>query len=318
MSLDGSAGTLPLTRPVACPDCRGVLERQRDSIACRSCSAVYGILEGGYADLMPTSSVLRHTPSEDYVAEQIDAGADRAERWFARQLRAGDRIALDVGCGTGSIGKMISELHPAVDVWGVDLPGNLPGWLAAGANAERVVAGSALDLPFESNQFDLVWSIGVIEHIGEPALPADRTADRLRHISEMIRVLRPGGRAIIVAPHKWFPLDPAHDWSTSEFGHRLFERTHLCLHPTWGPHPLMSYGEVRRMARDAGASKIRPLNMADYFQFARIGSARAAWVVPAARFYLNNLPAWFGATPLAPFLAVELTRSSVDAGTNCG
>jgi len=41
-------------------------------------------------------------------------------------------------------------------------------------------------------------------------------------------------------------------------------------------------------------------------------------VVPAARFYLNNLPAWFGATPLAPFLAVELTRSSVDAGTNCG
>lgn len=309
VSFDGAAKVRTPVNPMACPNCHGSLDTRQSGAICLSCSATYPALEGGYLNLMPPSSTIALTPSDEYLAEQIDSGANRAERWLSRQLQHGDRSALDVGCGTGSIGKIIAELYPAVDVWGVDLPGNLPGWRNAGANPDRVVAGSALDLPFESGKFDLVWSIGVIEHIGEPNPPTGRAADRLRYVSEMMRVLRPGGRAIIVAPHKWFPLDPAHDFSKSEWIHRLFARTHLGLHPTWGPHPLMSFGEVRRLAREAGASKTRPLGMADYFNFAGLGSARAASLVPAARFYLNHLPGWMGATPLAPFLAVELTRA---------
>jgi SAM-dependent methyltransferase len=293
-----------------CPDCRGPLDRHQTEVHCRSCSARYPLLAGGYLNLTPSSStigLIEWSPDDVYLAEQ-DCGTARAQRWLARYVRPTDRRALDIGCGTASIGKRIGELYPAIDVWGVDLPGNLVGWQDTAADPERVLAGSALDLPFESGMFDLVWSFGVIEHIGEPDPPADRESDRLRYISEMMRVLTPGGRAIIVAPNKSFPLDPAHDWSTNDFGHRLFERTHLCLHATWGPHPLMSFGEVKRLARLAGASKIRPLNMANYFDFARVGAGRVGWVVPAARFYLNRLPDWLGATPLAPFLAVELTR----------
>lgn len=315
MSFEGTAERLPLVSPVVCPECHGSLDRHEAGADCRSCSATYPILDGGYLNLMPRSSTIAIVPSDDYLADQIDRGAERAERWLARQLRQEDRNALDIGCGTGSIGKEISELFPTIDVWGVDLPSNLPGWQSAGVNPERVVAGSALDLPFESDMFDLVWSIGVIEHIGEPDLPAARGSDRLRYISEMMRVLKPGGRAIIAAPNKLFPLDPAHDWSTTPFdwsatafGHRLFERAHLYPHAIWGPHPLMSFGEVRRMARTAGARNIRPLNMANYFEFAHVGAARAGWLVPAARFYVNHLPGWLGNTPLAPYLAVELTR----------
>ncbi|MEN4450264.1 class I SAM-dependent methyltransferase [Mycobacterium sp. SM3041] len=308
MSVEGTINIPPLRSPVACPDCYSGLDVNKAGAICRACSATYPVLDGGYVNLMPPSSTISLTPSAEYLAEQIEAGANRAERWLARQMRPGDRYALDVGCGTGSIGKIIAELHPTVEVWGVDLPDNLPGWQCAGADPQRVIAGSALDLPFESNRFDLVWSIGVIEHIGEPKPPAERAADRLRYIDEILRVLRPGGRAIVVAPHKWFPIDPAHDFSSSQILHRVYERFHLGVHQTWGPHPLMSFREVWRLAHSAGARKIRPLSMADYFSFAHLGSGRAARLVPAARFYLNHLPGWMGATPLAPYLAVELTR----------
>ncbi len=294
--------------PLACPDCRTELVGDRGGeTTCTACERGFGRLDGGYLSLMPLGSSLQHTPFDDYLAEQAGHGAQRAERWLHRQIRDSDRLALDVGCGTASIGLAIEGLHPELEVWGVDLPGNLPGWKAVGADPRRTVAGSALDLPFEESTFDLVWSLGVLEHIGEPAPAADRTADRTRYLQEMLRVLRPGGRAIVVAPHKWFPLDPAHDWSTTDRGHRFFDRTHLCLHRTWGSHPLMSFFEVSQMARRAGAARVAPLSLADYFSFGRTEAGAAGRLVPAARWYLDRLPDRLGATPLAPFLAVELT-----------
>jgi SAM-dependent methyltransferase len=296
--------------PLVCPECGATLDQQDTGADCRTCVARYTRLEGGYLSLLPFSSITAETPSDDYLAEQVSHGAGRAERWLARQLMPDDRSALDVGCGTGSVGMSVAVLHPTLKVWGVDLPANLPGWKAAGADPQVVVAGSALDLPFESGWFDIAWSLGVLEHIGEPAPPSERGTDRLRYLSEMLRVVRPGGRVIILAPHKWFPLDPGHDWSRTERGHRFFERTHLSVHRTWGPHPLMSYGELRRMARDAGAVRVRPLSVADYFSFHRTGGGAAGWLVPAVRVYLKTLPVWLCATPLTPMLAVELTRAN--------
>ena len=295
---------------VACPECGTALDWQAPEIICSSCVAAYPRLNGGYLNLVPPSSTASYTGFDDYLVEQVSHGGARAERWLVRHLATSDRSALDVGCGTGSVGMSLADLRPDLDIWGVDLPDNLPGWQAANANPDRVVAGTALNLPFQSEQFDVVWSLGVLEHIGEPDPAAERSEDRLRYLSEMLRVVRPGGRVIVVAPHKWFPLDPAHNWSETRLGHRLFERTHLCLHRTWGPHPLMSYWELSRMARAAGAQRVRPLSLADYFSFDRTGASRAAGLVPAARLYLKYLPARLCGTPLAPFLAVELTRAA--------
>jgi ubiquinone/menaquinone biosynthesis C-methylase UbiE/uncharacterized protein YbaR (Trm112 family) len=51
-----------------------------------------------------------------------------------------------------------------------------------------VVQGDAEHLPFEDNYFDIVYSNGVLHH----------TPDTLRTIQEVYRVLKPGGRAIIM------------------------------------------------------------------------------------------------------------------------
>jgi SAM-dependent methyltransferase len=49
------------------------------------------------------------------------------------------------------------------------------------------------NLPFESNSFDFVYTMGTIEHI-------DEYQDALREVQ---RTLKPGGNAIIGVPHKW-------------------------------------------------------------------------------------------------------------------
>ncbi|MEM1218427.1 MAG: methyltransferase domain-containing protein [Bacteroidota bacterium] len=54
---------------------------------------------------------------------------------------------------------------------------------------------NALDLTFEENAFDLIVSVDVLEHVGQPE----------QMIKEVGRVLKPGGTAVITFPHLYFP-----------------------------------------------------------------------------------------------------------------
>lgn len=61
------------------------------------------------------------------------------------------------------------------------------------------VQGSAERLPFESASFDVVQSHHVIEHMDPAIWPA--------YLSEMARVLRPGGYSIVSFPHYDHPIE---------------------------------------------------------------------------------------------------------------
>jgi len=56
---------------------------------------------------------------------------------------------------------------------------------------ERVVRGSALDIPFPGERFDYVYTIGCLHHTGD--IP--------RAVSEVHRVLKPGGTAVVMLYH---------------------------------------------------------------------------------------------------------------------
>jgi len=56
----------------------------------------------------------------------------------------------------------------------------------------RFVQGSIVELPFDDASFDLVYSMGVIHHL----------PDTERAVSEFHRVLRPGGRVIVMVYHR--------------------------------------------------------------------------------------------------------------------
>ena len=96
---------------------------------------------------------------------------------------AQDQDLLEIGCGTGMI---LKELDPiARHAVGIDIsPGMLQQAQDRGLN---VVVGSATDLPFSDASFDFVCSFKVLAHI----------EDIKKTMSEVGRVLRPGGRAAL-------------------------------------------------------------------------------------------------------------------------
>jgi SAM-dependent methyltransferase len=103
-------------------------------------------------------------------------------------VRRGDR-ALDLGSGAGEFTAVLADAGAAVV--GVEVAE------AALARARSVhpqldfrLAPIDGPLPFPDGAFDLVWSSEVIEHV----------ADTARWLSEVRRVLAPGGRLLLTTP----------------------------------------------------------------------------------------------------------------------
>ena len=131
-------------------------------------------------------------------------------RWNPRNLEIirdwvspvpGDRI-LDVGCGKGHLVKALSDL--GVDAIGIDLNPNA----ADVAVVPRVQTMSATNLEFEDRAFDAVVSFHAIEHI-------PRIEEVLR---EMARVVKPGGKVLLVYPAE--PIRGLYAIPTSVILHR--------------------------------------------------------------------------------------------------
>ena len=103
---------------------------------------------------------------------------DELESEYVRRFGQA-RDVLEVGCGTGLVLKRIRDF--ARTARGVDLS---PGMLEkARARGLDVQLGSATELPFEANQFDVTCSFKVLAHVPEIE----------KALSEMARVTRPGG-----------------------------------------------------------------------------------------------------------------------------
>ena len=99
----------------------------------------------------------------------------------------GERI-LDMGCGRGFYVRKVEEYTEGVI--GVDISESS----LRDAVTPKVRYGDVTNLDFEADSFDKVYSLHTIEHI----------PDLKQFFSEMARVLRPKGRAVIVYP--WEPL----------------------------------------------------------------------------------------------------------------
>src|SRR5215510_16182906 len=103
---------------------------------------------------------------------------------------------LDIGCGTGAT---MDHLKRYGQPHGIDLS-ELPLRFSRRRGHQRTLRASATELPFDSESFDLVTALDVIEHLD----------DDTKGLSEIRRVLKPGAPAVIFVPafqSLWGPND---------------------------------------------------------------------------------------------------------------
>ena len=96
----------------------------------------------------------------------------------------GKRV-LDVGCGKGRFARILKEQHPKAEVWGVDISAEMLRYVPQGIETRQA---SMTDLPFADVWFDAVYATESLEH----AIEIEAA------VAEMCRVLRPGGRLVII------------------------------------------------------------------------------------------------------------------------
>lgn len=93
-------------------------------------------------------------------------------------------LCLDVGCGTGLWTKQLESFGAT---WGLDVSEEaLKFCRERGIN--RVVLAPGEKIPFPDRHFDIITSLGVIEHV----------ADHERFATELHRVCKPGGHALLL------------------------------------------------------------------------------------------------------------------------
>jgi ubiquinone/menaquinone biosynthesis C-methylase UbiE len=133
-----------------------------------------------------------------------------SHRVLIRRIRevAGDRPLkiLDVGCGTGVFATKVRAALPEMDVCGVDLVSEMlregrPRWRLHSGHVFPV-RGDSERLPFGSGSFDIVTCANSFHHYPRQD----------RAVLEMRRVLRPGGRLMIIDGYRdniwgWFIYD---------------------------------------------------------------------------------------------------------------
>ncbi len=137
----------------------------------------------------------------DFQVDVLFSGATDAMRRqallpigdFLQGRRQASLQLLDIAAGTGRFLQSIKQNYPRLPVTGLDLSATylakakrtLGPWSWA-----RLVLANAEDLPFPEGSKDLVTSIYLLHELPKKA--------RKRAVMEMARVLKPGGRLILV------------------------------------------------------------------------------------------------------------------------
>src|SRR5215208_1722042 len=218
-----------------------------------------------------------HTSTLHATVARLLAFLAPADRWLAERLSPSERdlparyritpVTLDTALRYGAVIDLVRPLYrPGIDILEVGSgSGGVTDFLAVPVvgvdsaferTADRATAhltpveAQADALPFDDASFDVVLSVEMLEHI-----PAGR---RDAVLSELFRVVRPGGRVVVT-----FPADAAAARLDRELNDR-FRRRYGTDHPWVAEHiregvpsTVEVVARIRRLIGERGAVRVR-------------------------------------------------------------
>lgn len=160
-------------------------------------------------------------------------------------LRGNEKV-LEIGCGRGFYVRTLKSVWPKLEVTGIDLN---PEYLDKarefmGDLRVELRVADATKLPFKDKTFDRIIASEILEHI----------EDDEKAISEMYRVLKPGGIIMITVPNKNYPFcwDPV-NWILERVFKKHLPSNIWWISGIWAAHVrLYNEREIREKMGKAG------------------------------------------------------------------
>lgn len=149
---------------------------------------------GSSEEELTYSAIERWLPAglRRYILHFEAAIGDAVER-FAAGLASG-ALVLDAGAGECTYRDRFARQRYI----GVDLGIGDAAWNYSTLDAVADLTA----IPFRSGVFDAVVNLVTLEHVREPGVV----------LTELCRVLKPGGRILLVVPHEWEEHQTPHDY----------------------------------------------------------------------------------------------------------
>lgn len=202
-----------------------------------------------------------------------------------RLLRVGPRHQVaDIACGRGKSTYMLAQTHPELQqVVGIDLnPRSIEMARTAFGDTDRYryEVGDAEHLPFDDGTIDRLISIEAAFHF----------PDRAKFLREAGRVLRPGGRMVVVD----------FVWNDAEARTHRDEELVQTVRKIWGWNDLFTGEDYQQSARAAGLQQVDAFDWSRNVTLALQGVfERAVWLSSSTlgrRYIIRRYPQLRGLT----------------------
>lgn len=178
-----------------CTVCKSGRLAERDSeLTCASCQARFPVARERFPDFLTSADRERmkaelafwesHQESDLPYEDESESSYRLLSEWIGSRP---DASILEVGCGSGALLKRIAGRTR------VGLEPSLP--LLAHADGFHGVLAIATDLPFVDEAFDIVMFKHSLHHV----------EDKEKGVAEAARVLKKGGKLVIIEPNAEHP-----------------------------------------------------------------------------------------------------------------
>lgn len=199
-----------LYRVFRCPSCKGELTQKENNLVCRNCLMLFPVVNeipiilkskeyflvkwNKFANKLHGWAIERDTEGSDPL--DVDMRVLKAVKFFADTKK--DSIILDVGCGEGSLLRLLSNLGYN-NLIGVEISLERLSYAKNKSNGDIIYIASDDLCIFEDESLDTVVSTAVIEHLENPE----------KFIKECNRILKPSGYLIITTDCYMFRIEKA-------------------------------------------------------------------------------------------------------------
>jgi SAM-dependent methyltransferase len=303
-----AGGAMPPVE-LTCPVCGSGLVRNAEGVRCVSCARQFTWMDG-FLDLI-VGERFPDASDDALLRYEEQSNRDLATNYWLPLFRSlpvrasGPLRVLSVGCGTGVDVEVLGDA--GFDSIGIDCGNRVAVWPRRRC-PERLLLANGKSLPFPDDTFDVVFCGCVFPHVGVEGdtnrMATDGQAQRQRLAREMARVVRPGGRIVVASPNRWVPFDIFHGRTPGNYRPRFNAPTSRYL---------LSFGDYRRLFREARCGPVAALPVEGYWGFIRSRNTLKGWLLGLpVRFVfwvVSRRPfAFLRATPVNPWLVIMTAK----------